>query len=70
MSLSQSSNTLSQATKDLQSAWEETRNSWRDVKSDAFAHRYLEALPSMVATAGPILEELDALIRKVRNDCE
>ncbi len=70
MSLAQSANTLSQATKDLQTAWAETRQSWRDVKSDQFAHRYLESLPTMVSTAGPIMEELDALIRKVRHDCE
>lgn len=70
MSLRVSASTLTQATKDLNLEWQRTKAIWRDVKSIEFEKTYLEDLPNLMAMAGPVMEELDALIRKVRNDCE
>lgn len=61
---------LSQATKDLSIAWQQTKSSWRDVKSTEFESRYLDPLPGYIVRAGSAIEELDALLRKVKADCE
>jgi hypothetical protein len=70
MSIRVSSTNLGQAIKDLQIEWQRTKEVWRDVKSLEFDRRYLEDLPMMVSQAHPLMEEIDALIRKVRQDCE
>ena len=61
---------LSQATKELSIAWQQAKSSWRDAKSAEFESRFLEPLPGYIARAGSALEELDALLRKVKADCE
>jgi hypothetical protein len=40
------------------------------VKSQEFERNYLEILPHHVARAMTVIEEIDVLLRKVRNDCE
>lgn len=70
MSIRVSASNLATATKDLAIEWQRTKAIWRDVKSDEFERKYLDDLPTLVASANPIMEEIDALIRKVRNDCE
>ncbi len=61
---------LGQATKELSIAWQQTRSSWRDAKSAEFESKFLDPLPGYIARAGTALEELDALLRKVKADCE
>ncbi len=61
---------LSHATRDLSVEWQQTKNYWRDVKSQQFERQYLEELPAMVGQVITVMEEMDALFRKVRNDCE
>lgn len=61
---------LGQATKDLSIAWQQTRTYWRDVKSIEFESKFLDPLPGYIARASTALEELDALLRKVKADCE
>jgi hypothetical protein len=61
---------LSQAAKDLSIQWEHARASWRDIKSQEFEQKYLDLLPQHVARSLAVIEEIDALLRKVRNDCE
>lgn len=61
---------LGQATKDLAIAWQQTKASWRDVKSVEFESKFLDPLPGYIARASTALEELDALLRKVKADCE
>ena len=61
---------LAQAAKDLNVEWQETKAHWRDVKSQEFEGNYLDVLPSYIARAMASIEEIDALLRKVRSDCE
>jgi hypothetical protein len=61
---------LDEAAKKLQVEWQQTRAQWTDAKSLEFQNRYLEPLPSLVAQAGVAVEELNALLSKVRHDCE
>ncbi|HYR57785.1 MAG TPA: hypothetical protein VEO95_04105 [Chthoniobacteraceae bacterium] len=61
---------LGQATKDLSIEWQETKSSWRDTKSAEFESKFLDPLPGYISRASLALEELDALLRKVKADCE
>jgi hypothetical protein len=61
---------LAQAMKELTLEWQETRAQWRDAKAIEFDNTYLEILPQQVARATAAMEELEALLKKVRRDCE
>ena len=61
---------LAQAMKDLSLVWQQTRSQWRDAKAIEFDDRYLEVLPQHVARASAAMEEIESLLKKVRNDCE
>jgi hypothetical protein len=61
---------LDEAAKKLQMEWQQTRTMWTDAKSLEFQKMYLEPLPSLVAQAGIAVEEMNALLTKVRHDCE
>jgi hypothetical protein len=70
MNIRSSAANLAQAAKELKLDWEQTKTYWRDVKSLEFEHKYLENVPHEVARAAAVIEEIDALLRKVRRDCE
>lgn len=61
---------LNQAFKDLNIAWQSTRTYWRDIKAQEFESKYLTDLPAQIAQVRTVMEEMDLLLRKVRNDCE
>ena len=61
---------LAQAAKDLSIAWDRTKETWRDVKSREFEEHYLEQLPNHIVRATAVIEEIDAVLRKVKADCE
>jgi hypothetical protein len=65
-----SASNLAQAAKDLSIEWEQIKASWRDVKSREFEEKYLEPIPGQLARATAVIEEIDALLRKVKADCE
>ncbi len=70
MSSRTSAANLSQAVKDLLLEWDQTRFAWRDAKSREFEETYLQDLPHHAARAAAVIEEIDAILRKVRLDCE
>jgi hypothetical protein len=70
MSTRPSAGNLAQALKDLSLEWAQTKETWRDVKSDEFERHYLDPLPHEVTRAISVIEEVDALLRKVKHDCE
>ncbi len=65
---------LNQAFKDFHLAWQDAhvRIYWRDSvqKATEFEHKYLKELPAQIAQVKTVMEEMDLLLRKVRNDCE
>lgn len=63
-------NNLAQAVKELMIQWERTRSNWRDVKSIEFGEKYIDSLPDVATRALSVIEEIDALLKKVRSDCE
>ena len=61
---------LAAITKELWLKWEDTKGSWRDAKSQEFEQRYLDELLAQVDKNVTVIEKLDALLTKARNDCE
>lgn len=61
---------LVQAAKDLLLEWDLTRGKWQDAKGLEFEERFLSELPQHVSRAAESIEEIDALLRKIRSDCE
>lgn len=70
MSLAANRARLSGITRELSLQWEQTKVYWRDSKSAEFEKKYLEELFNSVGAALTVIEDLDKLIAKVRNDCE
>ncbi len=70
MSMSVSKTRLAAITRELSNQWQLTRDSWQDTKSEDFERQYIELLTSNVEKAVTVMEELDKLMTKIRNDCE
>jgi hypothetical protein len=70
MSLNASKARLVAITKELSNRWDETKNYWRDAKSQEFEQRYMTELFANVDRTVTVIEKLNELLTKVRNDCE
>jgi hypothetical protein len=70
VNLSGSKSRLVGVTKELMLKWDETRVCWRDAKSQEFERRYIQELQVGVDKAVAVIEKLDELLKRVRNDCE
>lgn len=70
MSLSGSRSRLVSITKELSLQWDNTKNYWKDAKSLEFEHRYLEELFIDMDKTVTVVEKLDELLKRVKNDCE
>ena len=70
MSLSGSKNRLVAITKELSNRWDETKNYWRDAKSREFEQRYMSELFANVDKTVTVMDKLNELLTKVKNDCE
>ena len=70
MITSASGSRLAALTKELLVRWQQTREHWTDDKAREFEERYLLELESLVRSATNGIANLEAVIRKVRSDCE
>jgi len=70
MSMRVSASALLQAGKELALDWDETKAHWHDVKSREFEEKFLSELPHHLGRTAEVISEIDALLRKVRSDCE
>ena len=61
---------LMAVTKELSNQWHYTKEYWRDAKSQEFERKYLQELMASVDRAVAVMEQLDKLVGKIRNDCE
>jgi hypothetical protein len=61
---------LAQAVKELAIEWQQTKSSWRDIKSQEFEGKFLEELPQQAAKTAAAIEEIGAMLKKIRTDCE
>ena len=69
MNISGIENNLLQAMKNLSAEWQQTQAYWRDIKSQEFEKQYLETLPQHITRAASVIAEINALLKKIRNDC-
>lgn len=70
MSLRANGSRLVAITRDLSNRWEQCKDYWKDAKSQEFEHKYLEELKAEVDKAVTVIDQLDKIILKIRNDCE
>ena len=70
MNLSGNKGRLTGLTREISLKWSDTKNHWRDVKSQEFESRHMVVLVTNVVRAILIIDKLDALLKKVRSDCE
>jgi len=70
MSMSSSKARLVALTKELSRKWDRTQEDWQDAKAQEFERKYLIELWASVDTASSVIEQLEQLARKIRNDCE
>jgi hypothetical protein len=70
MSAKESAGNLVQALKELNLKWGETKAHWHDFKTQQFEHDYLEEIPDHVQRTMSVMQEIDALIKRVRSECE
>jgi hypothetical protein len=70
MSASAGGAVLIQAMKELSAQWDQARSSWRDAKSLQFEEKFLAELPQHIRRSAEAMEEIEAVLRKVRSDCE
>jgi hypothetical protein len=61
---------LESSTRDILVAWERTREQWRDAKAAQFGHQFIEPLPDLAFQARDAMNHLEALLRKIKHDCE
>ena len=61
---------LAGITKELRSQWLDTKSYWKDAKSQEFEHRYMEELLASVDRTVTVIDQLDKLVTKIRQDCE
>ncbi len=70
MSLSVSKTRLATVTREICNQWLDTKNYWHDSKSQEFESEYMDLLTTSVEKAVTVIDELDKLLVKIRNDCE
>ena len=69
MSVNDAHAILSKASKDLSCHWQELRSIWRDEAADNFEQRYIEPLEIELRKSKLAMEQLGALIAKIKSDC-
>jgi hypothetical protein len=70
MSAGASKARLTGITQQLSLQWTETKNHWRDARSHEFELRYMQELTAHVERALTVIDKLDVMLKKIRNDCE
>lgn len=61
---------LEAVTRELTERWRQTREVWRDAQAREFEGRFIQVLEASVANAARGMSELDAVLRRIRSDCE
>ncbi len=58
------------ATRDLLIAWERALEQWRDQKSVQFGQNFISPLPDLAVQSRQSMEQMESLLKKIKNDCE
>jgi len=70
MNLSGNKSRLVGLTEEISLQWAETKNYWRDARSHEFEGRHMVELVANVDRTLIVLDKLEAILKKVRSDCE
>lgn len=70
MSLNSTRSRLATLTKQLSLRWQETREHWQDARAADFEKRHLEELFNRVNDATTSIEDLEAILTRIRRDCD
>lgn len=70
MSLSGNRTRLTMITRELSNQWQQTKEHWKDAKSQEFERKYIKELLAGVDRTGPVVEQLDKLVTRIRRECE
>jgi len=70
MSLQNNRSRLIGLSRELLRSWHETQVVWHDQKGREFDKTYIQPLFGSVDNAAVAVEDLEKLLRKLRNDCE
>lgn len=70
MSLQSNRSRLAGLSKELNRAWLETQDQWRDQKRSDFEEAYMRPLFESIENAVIAMEDLDKILKKIRQDCE
>jgi hypothetical protein len=70
MSLKASKSQLALLSRNLAVQWALVKADWQDEKSGEFEARFLDPLQTDVARALEAMDKLDAVLAKIRSDCE
>ncbi|MBI5772304.1 MAG: hypothetical protein HZA89_01005 [Verrucomicrobia bacterium] len=70
MSLKVSRSQLATLTRNLMGQWELAKAHWQDARSAEFQARYLDPLQTEMTAALEAMDKLDAVLGKIRSDCE
>jgi len=70
MSSSGSGARLTALTKQLQGQWQQTRQAWTDAKADEFEQRFMRELEAVANVTCAGIDNLEQVLRNLRNDCE
>ncbi len=61
---------LAALTRELWLQWQRTRDDWADAKSQEFERKYLQELTAGVDKTVAVIEQLDKLMARIKQDCE
>ncbi len=70
MSLHSSRSRIAGLSKELNRQWQDTQQVWRDGKAKEFDSSYMQPLFDNVDNALAAMEDLDKVLKKLRQDCE
>lgn len=70
MSLPNNRSRIVALSRELQQEWAATREVWRDRKAGEFHHDYMQPLLDAVDNAARAMDDLDRILRKLKEDCE
>ena len=70
MNLSGNKGRMTGLTREITLKWADTKNYWQDAKSQEFESRHMAELIANMDRAILFVDKLEALLKKVRSDCE
>ena len=70
MNLSGNKGRMTGLTREITLKWADTKSYWQDAKSQEFESRHMAELIANMDRAILFVDKLEALLKKVRSDCE